>query len=77
MEKIKVVILFNMDHFLFFLNKISILKAGSYYCPNGWYSFSTDKDNNFIDIQLQKEHELTNDEKAHLEEVSKEYMEQP
>ena len=27
--------------------------------------------------KLQKEHELTNDEKAHLEEVSKEYMEQP
>lgn len=63
--------------FPIFSNKISILKAGSYYCPNGWYSFSTDKDNNFIDIQLQKEHELTNDEKAHLEEVSKEYMEQP
>ena len=64
-----------------FSNKISIVEGGDFDCDNGWHPYFVDKDYNFIQINLNKIDrefkELTEEDKKHLKEVSKEYMDQP
>ena len=64
-----------------FSNKISIVEGGNFNCDNGWHPYFYDQEYNFIQIILNKENsayqELTDEDKENLEEVSKEYMDQP